>query len=178
LILRKSHDLFPVKSKWYRSRNVFNHDVLHVLLIEDNPSDVLLIREAMGRSPIPADVTIASDGEQGLRLLTGARFDLVILDLNVPRFHGHGILAHYHQNQDIQEGPPVFVLSGSNNPRDREAALALGAQDYVVKPRRFEDFMQAVRGILECCKPLNRRTPRPGEGNFCKPIKMRTPRRI
>jgi DNA-binding response OmpR family regulator len=122
--------------------------MLHILLIEDNPSDVMLIREGMRRSPIPADVVIAYDGEEGLRLLTGSRFDLVILDLNIPKFHGHAILARC---SEIQGLPPIYVLSGSDNPEDRKAALALGAKDYILKPREFEEFMQAVRAILERC---------------------------
>jgi CheY-like chemotaxis protein len=61
--------------------------MLHLGLIEDNPADVLLIREALRSCPIPADVTIAYDGEEGLRMLTqeGRKFDFVILDLQLPK---------------------------------------------------------------------------------------------
>ena len=120
--------------------------VFHALLIEDNPSDVMLIREAMRRSEVPFDVEIAYDGEEGLKLLgiVGLNFDLVILDLNLPKFSGHAILERYR----VQNGPPVVIFSGSNNPQHKEAALALGAADYVVKPSTYEDFIRAVQGIL------------------------------
>lgn len=119
--------------------------MLHVLLIEDNPSDVLMVREAMRKSHIAADVVIAYDGEEGAKLLHDTSFDLVILDLNIPKFSGHAILEQYRH----RTGPPVVVLTGSDDPRDKESALALGAADYVVKPPAFEDFLRAVQDILE-----------------------------
>ena len=121
--------------------------VFHALLIEDNPSDVMLIREAMRRAEMPFDVEIAYNGEEGLKLLesAGSNFDLVILDLNLPKFSGLAILEQYR----VQNGPPVVVFSGSSNPFHKEAALALGARDFVVKPSTYEGFIRAVRGILE-----------------------------
>lgn len=63
--------------------------MLHLLLIEDNPADVMMIREALRGSPIAADVTIAYDGEQALRLLeVGPKSDFVILDLSIPKGMG------------------------------------------------------------------------------------------
>lgn len=120
--------------------------MLHVLLIEDNPSDVMLIREAMRRSEVPADVEIVYSGDEAVKLMPFSAFDLVILDLNIPRFHGHAILARCFEVPGI---PPIYVFSGSNDPQDRKAALALGAKDHIVKPRDFEQFMQAVRRMLE-----------------------------
>jgi two-component system, chemotaxis family, response regulator Rcp1 len=66
--------------------------MVHVFLVEDNPSDVFMIREGMRKSPIPADVVIAYDGEEALELIGTFHFDLVILDLNVPKFDGYTIL--------------------------------------------------------------------------------------
>jgi DNA-binding response OmpR family regulator len=119
--------------------------MFHILLVEDNPSDVLLIREAMRRSSVPADVVIAYDGERALALLRGVRFHLVILDLNVPKFSGHTILEQCRVLSDA----PVVVMSGVNNPIDKEMALGLGAKEYVVKPQSFEGFIRAVHGMLE-----------------------------
>ena len=70
--------------------NSIGSAVLHVLLIEDNTGDVLMVREAIRTSPTKADVVIAYDGEQALRFLTEFKFkpDLIILDLNVPKFNG------------------------------------------------------------------------------------------
>jgi len=110
--------------------------MLHLLLIEDNPSDVLLIQEAVRTSAVSAHVAIAGDGEDGLRMLTGADYDLVILDLNLPKLTGHEVLKRY-----CPDGcSPIVVFTASNNPRDREKALALGAKGYVVKPMNFDQF--------------------------------------
>ena len=119
--------------------------MLHLLLVEDNPADVLMIREAMRRSPIPADVVIAYDGAEGLRLLTEMKFDLVLLDLNLPKFSGHAILENYR----VLSGPPVVVFTGSQNQNDKALALMLGARDYVVKPSNYHAFISAVQDILE-----------------------------
>jgi len=116
--------------------------MMHVLLVEDSPTDVFMIREAMRRSPIPADVVIAYDGERALQILTAlgrSRFDLVILDLNLPKVDGYQILQAY----PVADGPPVVVFSGSDNPSDKERALGLCAKDYVVKPPAFEAFILA-----------------------------------
>jgi len=141
---------FRAGSMLRRSRKAAaQENMLHVLLIEDSPPDVLLVREGVRRSPVPADLVVASDGEQGLDLLSRSRFDLVILDLNVPKVRGHAVL----DRRRLEAGPPVVVFTGSDNPTDREIALAFGAKDYVVKPREFIAFMQAVNGILEKSLP-------------------------
>src|SRR5712691_7085571 len=103
--------------------------MVHILLIEDNTADVMLVREALRTCPIPADVTIAYDGEQGLRLLTNPKFkpDFILLDLNLSKASGLELLEHF----PAWEGPPVIVLSGSDSPSDKRRALELGARDYV-----------------------------------------------
>ena len=63
---------------------------IHLLLIEDSPGDVLLIREALRHGPVPVEVTIAEDGAQALALLNdGLQPDLIILDLSIPRLDGY-----------------------------------------------------------------------------------------
>jgi two-component system, chemotaxis family, response regulator Rcp1 len=120
--------------------------MVHLLLVEDNDADALLIREALRRSPIPVDLVIASDGEQASDLLESAHsFNLIILDLNIPKVDGHRLLKRLRR----QDGLPVVVFSSSDGSTDMEKALALGARDYVVKPWGYEEFMRAVQGILE-----------------------------
>lgn len=121
--------------------------MLHILLVEDNPGDVLLIREAIRNSPVKADVMIAYDGEQALRLLREFRFkaDFIILDLNIPKFNGLQILESYRQS----EGPPLIVFTSSVNPVERQRALELGAREYLTKPSNINDYMKAVQGALE-----------------------------
>ena len=120
--------------------------MLHILLVEDNPADVLLVREALRLSPINADVLIAYDGEQALRLLMERHFkaDLIVLDLNLPRFDGLTILADYRSRHDV----PVMVLTSSANPADRERAFGLGVQEYIIKPPSFQGFIKTVQEAI------------------------------
>jgi CheY-like chemotaxis protein len=121
--------------------------MLHILLVEDNSADVLLIRESLRTSSIAADVTIAYDGEEALRLLSQPDFRpaFILLDLNIPRFDGFTILEQ-HRTADV---PPVVVFTGSENPADRERAFELGARDYVTKPMGKRPFIEAIHLILE-----------------------------
>ena len=120
----------------------------HVLLIEDNPADVLLVREAMRSAPIAADVWIAYDGEQALRLLGECHPDLIILDLNLPKVGGLEVLEKHAGVES-----PVLVFTGSDNPIDRARAMALGAREYITKPMSWDEFMQVIRGAIERWMP-------------------------
>ena len=120
--------------------------MLHLLLIEDNPADVLMVREALRSSDPPADVMIAYDGEQALKMLGDFNFkpDFIILDLNIPKFDGHEILQRYQG----AGGPPIVVFTHSANEDDKRRALASGAKDYVVKPASFRPFLKTVQDIV------------------------------
>ncbi len=121
--------------------------MLHILLVEDNSADVMLVREAIRRSTVKADVLIAYDGEQALRILDELQFapDCILLDLNVPKFDGLTLLERYRD----RFGAPVIVLTGSENPEDRRRAFELGVEDYVVKPVGFDSFLARVQELLE-----------------------------
>jgi CheY-like chemotaxis protein len=128
--------------------------MLHVLLVEDNPSDVLLIREAIRRSPIPADVIVAYDGAQAVQLLQVASTespDLVILDLNLPKLGGLDIL----QRHPPSPPPPVVIFTSSQNPVERNRAMQLGASDFVLKPDSLGEYMAAIHGVIERWLPKN-----------------------
>src|SRR5579863_2726499 len=120
---------------------------LELLLVEDNPEEVLLFREALRVLPTVVHVTIAYDGERALELLSDPAFqpDLVVVDLNLPRINGHAVLEFLKS----RPAPPVIVFSVSSNPRDRQQALALGARDYVVKPRTRDELFASVRYMVE-----------------------------
>ena len=121
--------------------------ISEMLLIEDNPAEVLLFREALRRLPQVIHVTIAYNGEQALEILANPELhaDLVVLDLNLPAVGGHAVLERAH----LGDFPPVVVFSVSENPLDRERALKSGAREYVVKPRTVDAYGAAVRGIIE-----------------------------
>lgn len=119
-----------------------------VLLIEDNLGDVVLIQDAVNRVPVPVNLHLALDGHQALMLLSNPHFqpDLIVLDLNIPKISGTGLL-------DLWKGyrTPVVVFSSSTNPTEREFCLASGAQEFVTKPVELEEFQNAVARIVERC---------------------------
>ena len=120
--------------------------MLHVLLVEDNPADVLMIREAIRTSAVLSDVLIAYDGKQARQFLNDFRFepDLVFLDLKVPLFNSFEFLEQLRANQ----GPPVIVLTASLNPEDTQNAIKAGAKEFIVKPSDMDEFLNVVRGAL------------------------------
>jgi DNA-binding response OmpR family regulator len=126
-----------------------------VLLVEDNPADVLLIRGAIRTSTIPADVTVASDGEQAIQLLDKFQPDLIILDLNVPKINGFGVLERHR----LMGRAPVVVFTSSDRAAERANALALGAREYVVKPMTWREYFAAIRGVMERWLPTDPTIP-------------------
>lgn len=120
--------------------------MLHVLLVEDNPADVFMVREAIRTSAVMSDVLIAYDGKQARRFLNDFHFvpDLVFLDLKVPLFNSFEFLEHLRANQ----GPPVIVLTASLNPEDTQQAIKAGAKEYIIKPSDMDEFLNVVRDAL------------------------------
>ena len=120
--------------------------MLRVLLIEDNPADVLIVREAIRASSVAADVIIARDGEEAFYFLDQLHFnpDLIFLDLNLPRFNGLEVLRRYPASRNV----PVIVLTNSTNPSDRAHAMQLGAREYLTKPSDLGAFLHCVGDVL------------------------------
>jgi CheY-like chemotaxis protein len=121
-------------------------DIPEVFLIEDNPADVLLTREALSKYPIPLKIRVAKDGEQALVTLSASdcKPNLIILDLNMPKIDGHTVLERY-KNKNV----PVVIFSSGWNEAEVRRALALGAREYVKKPMGFRPFVDAVSGIVD-----------------------------
>ncbi len=116
---------------------------IHLLLVEDNPGDVLLIRESLRQCSVSVDVTIAEDGAQALAVLNeGFQADLIMLDLNIPRIDGYALM----ESLGIVK-TPIIVFTWSVEAAER--ALALGAREVVRKPGDFAEFIQAVCRIVE-----------------------------
>ena len=118
-----------------------------ILLAEDNPADVYLVREALIEHQVTAMLLVASDGHEVLRILFGdgqltdrGRLGLIILDLNLPRHDGIEILERLRQVEDLAH-VPVVVLTSSDSPRDRLIATQLGATRFLRKPSGLEQFL-------------------------------------
>jgi CheY-like chemotaxis protein len=121
--------------------------MLHILLVEDNPGDVLMVREAIRMCSVAADVVVAYDGQEALTVMNDYRFeaDIIILDLNLPKLNGFQLLERCQR----QEGLPVVVFTSSANPEDNKRAFELGARDYVIKPSDLVEYMGTVTDTLE-----------------------------
>lgn len=128
---------------------------MNVLLVEDNPGDVLLTQEAVARSATDTILDVVSDGAEALAYLRGqgrfvgkARPDLVLLDLNLPDMRGHDVLA-VMKNDPALRATPVLVLSSSSLPDDVNAAYHGYANTYITKPSEFRQYDAVVSLIRE-----------------------------
>ena len=118
-----------------------------ILLAEDNPADVYLIREALREHGVGCAMRVVSDGAEVLRMISSAQvlaearhLSLIILDLNLPRHDGTEILQRLQEITELSH-VPVVVLTSSDSPRDRLAASELGAACYLRKPSSLEQFL-------------------------------------
>ena len=127
--------------------------MINVLLVEDDPGDVLITREAFAENKVRNHLSVVSDGVNALRYLRreseyadAPRPDLILLDLNLPRMDGHEVLAEIKSDQELQR-IPVVVLTTSDAEEDVLRSYQLHANAYVTKPVDFERFLSVVRQI-------------------------------
>ena len=128
---------------------------IDVLLIEDDPGDQLITREAFEHNKIRNKLHVAHDGEEGLDFLyqrgahkNAPRPDLVLLDLNLPKYDGRQLLERIKSDPDLSH-IPVVVLTTSSAEEDILRSYKLHANAYVTKPVDIDQFMHAVRQIDE-----------------------------
>ncbi|MGZ8812678.1 MAG: response regulator [Mycobacterium sp.] len=128
---------------------------IDVLLIEDDPGDQLITREAFQHNKIRNKLHVAHDGEEGLDFLyqrgaheNAPRPDLVLLDLNLPKYDGRQLLERIKTDPALCH-IPVVVLTTSSAEEDILRSYKLHANAYVTKPVDLDQFMNAVRQIDE-----------------------------
>ncbi len=129
-----------------------------VLLIEDDLADQEIFKRAVGQGVMRADLHIASGGEEGLDYLhrkgdfappaAAPAPDLILLDLNMPGLSGLETLARIRSNKDTR-AVPVVVLTTSDSESDVVQSYELGANSYVTKPVRFEEFVRVIGELDE-----------------------------
>jgi two-component system, chemotaxis family, response regulator Rcp1 len=131
------------------------HELVQILLVEDNPGDVRLTREALKEAKFRNKVQVVGDGIEALAYLrqegqySGAmRPHLIMLDLNLPRMDGREVLAAIKKDADLRR-IPVVVLSSSEAESDIARAYELHANAYVTKPVDIDHFLQVVKAIEE-----------------------------
>ncbi|HJX29943.1 MAG TPA: response regulator [Thermoanaerobaculia bacterium] len=125
-----------------------------ILLVEDDPNDVLLIRRAFRKIGSETPLNVVEDGERAVAWLDGQgnladrdRYpqpDLLLLDLKLPRLSGFEVLQ-WLRGKDGLRRLPVIVLTGSRETSDVNRALDLGANSYLAKPVGFEALLDIVR---------------------------------
>jgi CheY-like chemotaxis protein len=133
-----------------------------VLLVEDDPADVMLIQDALGEGSMTRSLTHVGDGVEALEYLRDPdreRPDLIVLDLNMPRMNGREFLAVLQDDPDLGS-IPLVVLTTSAAPDDIADAYRKHANAYVTKPVNLDEFLEAVQRIdrffLDTSAPLPR----------------------
>jgi CheY-like chemotaxis protein len=128
---------------------------IEVLLVEDDPGDVVLITEAFEHNKVNNRLHVVADGVEALQFLRCeppyeecTRPDLVLLDLNLPRKDGREVLAEVKADEDLRR-IPVVVLTTSKAEEDILRSYDLHANAYVTKPVDFDRFIDVVRQIDE-----------------------------
>jgi len=118
-----------------------------ILLVEDNPADVRMIREALAVSRLAHELHVVADGEQALDFVArnGAyadapRVDLVLLDLNIPKVHGHDVISRLREQRDVGR-LPIVVMTGSRLEKDIDRSFALHADEHIIKPTRLHEYV-------------------------------------
>jgi CheY-like chemotaxis protein len=128
-------------------------DVVDVLLVEDDPGDVLMTREAFEHHKLRNKLHVVADGVEALQFLRregehadAPRPGLVLLDLNLPRKDGREVLAEIKSDESLRS-IPVVVLTTSEAEEDILRSYDLHANAYVTKPVDFDRFIDVIRQI-------------------------------
>lgn len=128
---------------------------IDILLVEDNPGDVRLTKEALKEGKVQNNLHVAGDGEQALQFLLQKgefqdveRPDLILLDLNLPKMDGRELLARIKEEKDLKR-IPVVVLTTSKAEEDIVKTYNLHANCFITKPVDLEKFFIVVKSIEE-----------------------------
>lgn len=116
---------------------------LHILLIEDNPADVELLRMALDQARFPYNVTVIHDGAEALALFRQSAAplpDITVLDLNLPKYGGLEILEAARANP-AYAAMPIAILSSSSSPRERSRIQMFDRVRYFTKPLDLDEYL-------------------------------------
>lgn len=126
---------------------------IQVLMVEDNPDDVLLTREAFKDAKVHCNLHVVEDGVQALEFLNrqgehtnAARPDIILLDLNLPRMDGREVLELIKKDLSLRM-IPVVVLTTSESPDDIARAYNSHVNCYITKPVDFDQIIKVVKSI-------------------------------
>jgi chemotaxis family two-component system response regulator Rcp1 len=127
--------------------------IIEILLVEDNPGDVRLTREALREGKVLNNLNVATDGQEAIEFLRKEgeygdvpRPDLILLDLNLPKKDGREILAEIKADESLKR-IPIVVLTTSQAEKDVIQSYNLGVNCYVTKPVDLDQFIYVVKSI-------------------------------
>jgi two-component system, chemotaxis family, response regulator Rcp1 len=128
---------------------------IDILLVEDNPGDVDLAREALEQTKLFNQLYVVGDGEEAMAFLRrqgkhtdAPRPDLILLDLNLPRKDGREVLAEIKSDENLKR-IPVVILTISKDEEDVLRSYNLHANCYITKPIDISQFFRVVKSIEE-----------------------------
>jgi CheY-like chemotaxis protein len=130
-----------------------------IIVCEDNPVDLMLIRRSLAQAGIPFAATVLEDGGKAFRYasdVTLEKPDLIIIDLNMPQYDGFEILEAIKKNPALAD-VPCAVMTSSFSKRDRERAESLGAAQFVSKPTDMDEFLKTgliFKSLIESRKDM------------------------
>jgi two-component system response regulator len=132
------------------------HPTPTILVVDDDPADQFLIQEAMKAANLNYNLRLVSDGDEALDYLFGRgryanrlqspRPDLILLDLNMPRFSGRQVARELKSNPYLKK-IPVIVLTMSGQEDDVEELYGIGVNSYVQKPANFDEFIATLKDL-------------------------------
>ncbi|MGK0190629.1 MAG: chemotaxis family two-component system response regulator Rcp1 [Verrucomicrobiales bacterium] len=124
---------------------------IDILLVEDNPADVRLMKEALAETGTSHCLQVATDGEEAMQILntraqTGKFPDLIVLDLNLPRMSGREVLKEV-KDSPLLKKIPVIILTTSIDADDIATVYETSGNCYLQKPEDFDKLVSVVRSI-------------------------------
>jgi len=126
---------------------------IEILLVEDNPVDILMTQHALQEAKVFNNLHVAEDGEEAADFLyrkgkyaAAPRPDLILLDLNLPKKNGRELLAEIKQDTDLLD-IPVIVLTTSQEEQDVTMCYQLQGNCFITKPVDMDQFTEVVRSI-------------------------------
>jgi CheY-like chemotaxis protein len=140
---------------------------IEILIIEDNPGDVYLLRMALENVRFPLHLTVLEDGEAAIRYFLAEKPsaahpwpDLILLDVNLPKKSGYEVLAALRAHPKASR-VPALIVSSSGAERDVRLAYELGAHRYIQKRVDMEDLDQIAGGVEAFCAEFEKRRAQP-----------------
>ena len=119
---------------------------LNILVVEDSPTMRQLITFALKRLS-DVEITEAGDGVDGLKKISGGKFDLILTDINMPIMDGIKLVSLIRKDETNKD-VPIIVITTEGGQEDRDRALALGANAYITKPVNAAELIETAKKLL------------------------------